>query len=210
MKREHFNFTALGDRHSGEARFNRDSHHEGHHDGHRGWPERPGGGFGPGYGRGFGPGFGPGFGGPRRRAKGDVRSAILSLLADGPQNGYGLMKSIGEKTDGAWRVSPGSVYPTLQQLVDEELIAASGDGRGTEYTLTDAGRDYVAGHQDELDAAWNATPKPTESATELFEAIGKLMGVVGQFRHGATDAQRKAATEKLDEARRALYLILAD
>ena len=178
-------------------------------------------GFGPG-GAGFGPagpGFpnhwgagsdGPGFGPRGRRAKGDIRAAILSLLAEGPSNGYGLIKAIAEKTEGAWRPSPGSVYPTLQQLVDEDLIVSRGEGRKTEFELTDEGRAYVADHEDELQKAWDATPTPTESARALFESIGKLMGVVGQFRHSASDEQRKAAIEKIDETRRALYLILAD
>ena len=169
-------------------------------------------GFGPGFGSGFGEWAGP-WGGPggRRRAKGDVRAAILSLLAEsGPLNGYGIMKAINAKTDGAWRASPGSVYPTLQQLVDEELIVSRGEGRGTEFELTEAGRAYVAENDEELQRAWTAVPRPSESAVALFESVGKLMGVVGQFRHSATDAQRAAAAEKLDEARRALYLILAD
>ncbi len=173
-------------------------------------------GFGPGMPAGFDfaagfPGF-PGFGGPRgrRAGKGDIRTAILSLLAEGPSNGYGLIKAVAEKTDGAWRPSPGSVYPTLQQLVDEGLIVAGGDGRGTEFQLTDAGRAYVEEHADEFDKAWDATPRRTESGVALFESAGKLMSVLGQFRHGATDEQRKAAIEKLDETRRALYLILAD
>lgn len=172
------------------------------------------GGFGPGMPGGFdfGAAFGAGFGGPRgrRAGKGDIRTAILSLLADGPSNGYGLIKAIAEKTDGAWRPSPGSVYPTLQQLVDEELIVSNGDSRKTEFQLTDAGRSYVEEHAGEFDKAWDATPRRTESGVALFESAGKLMSVLGQFRHGATDEQRKAAIEKLDETRRALYLILAD
>ena len=213
-----------------------DDHFDIHSRGFRGRPERPDraryhhgdpghqhGGPGhvpPGFGRGFGPGgFPPGFDpraeffgrGPRRRSKGDVRLAILSLLSENDgMNGYGIMKAIGEKTDGAWRASPGSVYPTLQQLVDEELIAPRGEGRRMEFTLTDAGRAYVAEHGDELAGAWTSVPRPSEASTELFESIGKLMGVVGQFRHAASDAQRKAAAEKLDETRRALYLILAE
>ena len=67
---------------------------------------------------------------------------ILSLLAEGSSNGYGLIKAIEEKTGGAWRPSPGSVYPTLQQLVDEELISPTGDGRRTEYELTEASKAY--------------------------------------------------------------------
>ncbi|MEJ3403294.1 PadR family transcriptional regulator [Rathayibacter sp. YIM 133350] len=180
-----------------------------HHDGRdfRGAPDF--GAFGPGRWGGAGGGWG-GPGG-RRRPKGDVRAALLSLLAEnGPTNGYGLMKAIAEKTEGSWRPSPGSVYPTLQQLVDEELISSRGEGRGTEFELTEAGRAYVSEHEEELSDAWTSVPRPSESTTELFQSAGRLMSVIGQFRHGATDAQRAAAAEKLDEARRALYLILAD
>lgn len=166
--------------------------------------------FGPGFG---GPGFGPGpWGrGKGRAGRGDIRSVILSVLAEGPSNGYGVIKTIAERTGGAWRPSPGSVYPTLQQLVDEELIEATGEGRRTEYTLTDAGRDHVEKHADELTRAWeHGSPKRSEQELAFQQSVGKLMGVVGQFHHAASDAQRAAAVEKLDEARRALYLILAD
>ncbi|MGP0222394.1 PadR family transcriptional regulator [Paenarthrobacter sp. NCHU4564] len=181
----------------------------------RGRGRRGPGGHGGGFGLGFGPGFGPGGLGPRgfgpggpRRNRGDVRAAILSLLAESPSNGYGLIKTIAEKTAGAWRPSPGSVYPTLQQLEDEELIAATGEGRRTEFTLTEAGREYVAGHQEELANAWNTGVDGTDH--EFHQSIGKLMGAIHQFRATATEEQRKAAIEKLDETRRALYLILAD
>ena len=182
-------------------------------------------GFGPrgfGYGRrGFGPTFDPrgfdpaafaAFGGRgrKRASRGDIRAAILSLLAEEPKNGYALIKAIAEKTDGLWKPSPGSVYPTLQQLVDEELVEATGDGRRTDYALTDAGKAYVAEHESELDAAWQAAPGLSASGAALHEAVGKLMGVVHQYRFAATDEQRKQAAEKIDELRKALYLILAE
>lgn len=212
MNRNHNNVPQNSDQHP--RRF----HHQpgGHGHGHG----FPGGGFPGGFERGSFPGGagfggfpgGPGFGprGPRRAGKGDIRSVILSLLSEGPSNGYGLIKAIAEKTGGAWRPSPGSVYPTLQQLVDEELIVSTGDGRKTEFDLTDAGRTYVSEHADDFAKAWEATPGRSEQAGAFFESVGKLMGVAQQFRHSATDAQRAAAIEKLDETRRALYLILAD
>ncbi|MBD8585172.1 PadR family transcriptional regulator, partial [Frigoribacterium sp. CFBP 8766] len=157
------------------------------------------------------PGFGPGGhrGGRGRARKGDVRLAVLSLLADAPSNGYGLIKAIAERTDGVWKPSPGSVYPTLQQLVDEELIVAGDEAAKGEYSLTEAGRTYVAEHADAVEAAWAATTGD-EASDEFRESLGKLFGVVQQFRSGVTDAQRAAATAKLDETRRALYAILAD
>ncbi|GAT89251.1 PadR family transcripitonal regulator [Paenarthrobacter nicotinovorans] len=205
---EENSFPEHGEGPHGRSRFNRSK-------GRRGPGGHGGGGFGPGRGPGFGPGFGPGGfgpggfgpGGPRRN-RGDVRAAILSLLAEAPSNGYGLIKTIAEKTSGAWRPSPGSVYPTLQQLVDEELITAVGEGRRTEFTLTDDGRAYVAEHEEELANAWNT--EAGGNMQEFHQSIGKLMGVIHQFRGAATEEQRRAAIEKLDETRRALYLILAD
>lgn len=156
------------------------------------------------HGRGFGPR------GPRRASRGDVRLAILSLLADAPSNGYALINAIADRTANAWRPSSGSVYPTLQQLVDEELITSRGEGRGTAYELTEAGLAYVQENDSAITKAWAATPGRNESAAALHESVIKLEGVIHQLRLAATDEQRTAAVEKLDEARRALYLILAD
>lgn len=139
-----------------------------------------------------------------------MRLAILSLLSDAPSNGYGLITAIAERTGDAWRPSSGSVYPTLQQLVDEELIASKGEGRGIEYELTEAGETYVEQNESSITQAWAATPGRDQSEMALQESVTKLMGVIHQFRLAATHAQRAAATEQLDEARRALYLILAD
>jgi DNA-binding PadR family transcriptional regulator len=168
-------------------------------------------GFGPSFDpRGFDPSMFAAFGGRgrKRASRGDVRAAILSLLGEGAKNGYALIKAIADKTDGLWKPSPGSVYPTLQQLVDEELVAPTADGKA--YELTDAGRAYVDENEAELAAAWNAAPSRTEADAALHEAIGRLMGVVHQFRLAATDEQRRAAAEKIDELRKALYLILAE
>jgi DNA-binding PadR family transcriptional regulator len=129
-------------------------------------------------------------------------------LAESPSNGYGLIKTIADKTSGAWRPSPGSVYPTLQQLVDEELIAPVGDGRRTEFTLTEAGKAYVADHAEELGNAWNTDPQGSGPA--FHQSVGKLMGVIHQFRFSASEEQRNAAMEVIDDTRRALYRILAD
>jgi DNA-binding PadR family transcriptional regulator len=166
-------------------------------------------GFGPGmFGAGFGPGgFGPGRGGRARR--GDVRAAILSLLADGPSNGYGLIKAIAERTEGAWRPSPGSVYPTLQQLVDEGLVAQAATGK--EYSLTDAGRAHVTEHADELAAAWEQAGSGRAGWDDAFvDSARKLAMAVGQFPGSATAEQRTQAAAKLDELRRELYRILGE
>lgn len=193
--------------------------HGGHeHQGHDGlhgarWsrPGRDGFGFAPGS-PGFG-GFGPrGFvpPGPQRKRRGDVRIAILSLLSEKPSNGYGLIKEITDRSGGTWYPSPGSIYPTLQQLVDEELIEATGDGKRTDFQLTATGTEWVENHTDELSQVWKRADARIEADAGLHESIARLMGVIHQLRFAATDAQRNKAIETLDETRRALYVILAD
>ena len=56
-----------------------------------------------------------------RRGRGDIRAAILALLAEEPMHGYQIIRELSERSGGVWRPSPGSVYPTLQQLEDEDL-----------------------------------------------------------------------------------------
>jgi DNA-binding PadR family transcriptional regulator len=184
------------------------------------------GGFGPrgGRGPGHGPGFGgPGFGGPAglgfgpggprgrggRARKGDVRSAILSLLAEAPASGYGLMKSIAEKTQDAWRPSPGSVYPTLAQLVDEQLIEPTDPTAArSDFRLTETGQAYVAEHGEQIAAAWDIDAGDEDG--KLRGAAMKLMGALRQFGADATPDQRQRAAEKVDQLRRELYAILGE
>ena len=71
-------------------------------------------------GFGFGGPLGPG----RRAGRGDIRAAILTLLAEEPMHGYQIIQVISERSGGNWTPSPGSVYPTLQQLEDEPLYDA--------------------------------------------------------------------------------------
>src|SRR5881275_2659676 len=112
--------------------------------GNAGFGTRPHFGGGPHFSDG--PHFGgrPHFGGGRgRRRRGDVRVALLLLLAEEPRNGYQLMQEIEERSGGRWRPSPGSVYPTLAQLEDEGLIRAT-DRDGTRlFEITDAGRAHL-------------------------------------------------------------------
>lgn len=177
----------------------------------RGRGHRGGRGFGPGEGFGQGPGPGPGFRG-RERARGgrarrgDVRNAVLALLAEGPSNGYGLIKAIAERSGGVWRPSPGSVYPTLQQLVDEGLVTAA---EGGEHTLTDAGRADFEARADELAAVWEPLEQMGEQMAYVT-AMRKLAGVTKQISRDGTPEQQQRAAELIDRLRKELYLMLAE
>lgn len=57
---------------------------------------------------------------------------ILHKISLGPTFGYEISQDIEEKTEGAWRPAPGSIYPMLKKLVDEGLIRGSSKIRGSE------------------------------------------------------------------------------
>ena len=153
-----------------------------------------------------------GFGGPRgRRARrGDVRAALLVLLVEEPRNGYQLMQEIEQRSEGVWRPSPGSVYPALQQLEDEGLVAPTEAGRKA-FTLTEAGTAHVEERRDELGAPWDDVKGDAgEGVGDLMEVMRPLGMALFQLTHSGTDAQRREALEVLNETRRKLYRILAD
>ncbi len=178
------------------------------------WPAPPGhgpfGGF-PGGDRRRGRGRGPerhGGRGGRRSRRGDVRAAILALLAERSMHGYEMIQEIKERSGELWRPSPGSVYPTLQLLADEGLIADEGHGSRRLYALTEEGRAAAAKIETPPweEIARDADPRDVN----LRDAIGQLMGATVQVAQAGTDAQKKRAVEVLNEARRAVYAILGE
>ena len=164
-------------------------------------------GGGPMWGRG-GP-FGGGRGRGRKR-RGDVRTALLLLLAEEARNGYQLMQTIEERSGGRWRPSPGSVYPALAQLEDEGLVRAV-ERDGTKlFEITDAGREHVAGAEGQT-APWEMEEDPTfEALAELRSLVHQIAMAAGQVVHAGDEEQIGRARETLADTRRQLYRILAE
>ncbi len=157
-------------------------------------------------GLGFGPG-GPPFGAHKAR-RGDIRTAILVLLAEEPMHGYQIIQEIGERSEGAWSPSPGSVYPTLQQLEDEELIRpAAGETGKRVFELTDAGRTAA----ESSTAPWKQEPGESDDALAVLrEVVFGVMAATRQVAGTGSTQQIEAAQEVLRETRKRLYRILAD
>jgi len=180
--------------------------------GSRGGPGHWGGGFA-GYKAGWWPGP-PGAPGPMRAPKagrGNVRAAILALLQEGPRNGYQIMADIEERSGGAWRPSPGAVYPALSQLADEGLIIAEESAGRRTFRLTEAGREYVEQNPDMARGAWESTAQQEAwQLPGLFAEAARLGSGIVQLAHSGTPAQVRAAERLLERTRRELYRILAD
>ncbi|MEU7629444.1 PadR family transcriptional regulator [Nocardia sp. NPDC049220] len=172
-------------------------------------------GFGPEFGPGFGPGFGPQFGRGRGRGgrgrRGDVRAAVLLLLAERPMHGYELIQQIRERSDDIWRPSPGSVYPALAQLEDEGFVLIEKVAGRKTAKLTEAGAEYVAAHRDELGDPWVEVKQDVGAqAIDLRGLVGQLMGAVAQVAAAGTPEQAARAAQLLTETRKSLYRILAE
>jgi DNA-binding PadR family transcriptional regulator len=159
---------------------------------------------------GFGPGRGDAFfGGGRRAGRGDIRDAILALLTESSMHGYQIIQELAERTGGAWRPSPGSVYPTLQQLEDEGLVAEqkSGEGRRV-YELTEAGRERAAALPSP--APWEQVAGGPDEHADLRSLVFQVLVAVRQVAAAGTPKQVDAAQDVLRGARRSLYQILAE
>ena len=148
--------------------------------------------------------------GPKAR-RGDVRTAILLLLAEEPRNGYQLMQEIEERSEGVWRPSPGSVYPALQQLEDEGLVrTVETDGRKL-FELTDAGKQFVDERDKDLPTPWDEmTGGVSDETAEAASVMRGLAMAFAQVMQAGNKAQMDEATKALSETRRRLYAILAE
>jgi len=142
--------------------------------------------------------------------RGDIRTALLTALTDGPAHGYEIIGRLEEKSGGMWRPSPGSVYPTLQLFEDEGLVRSEQRDGKRVYELTDAGRAEAAERAERGGAApWEGGDGDNElqsllrSAAQLFAAAKQIA------RQGDADQMERAATV-IRATTKELYKVLAE
>jgi len=162
--------------------------------------------FGAGGGRG---GFGHR---PRRMRRGDIRTALLAVLSEGPGHGYDVIQTLEEKSGGIWKPSPGSVYPTLQLLEDEGLVRSSERDGKRVYEITDAGR---AEAERRIEAAggtpWELAAQGSGgNAGNLMRSVAGLHVAAKQLLVVGDADQLDQATAIVTDARKKLYGLLAD
>jgi DNA-binding PadR family transcriptional regulator len=143
--------------------------------------------------------------------RGDVRTAVLAVLLDGPGHGYDVIQRLEDKTEGGWRPSPGSVYPMLQLLADEGLAGATERDGKRVYELTDAGRAEAERRIDDAGGApWEHDGQGDSSAGQLRDNVRQLHLAARQIAaDGRPELVERAATIVRD-ARKQLYRLLAE
>jgi DNA-binding PadR family transcriptional regulator len=124
-------------------------------------------------------------------------------------HGYEIIQQLAERTNGVWKVSPGSVYPTLQLLEDEGHVVAEHDAGKRRFSLTDSGR-ALAAEQATHRSPWEEVVEGIDpGAIRLRESLGQLAGAMFQLMRAGTAEQQAEAVTLLDETRRRLYALLA-
>ena len=172
-----------------------------------------GGDFGFGRGMGFGPPWargGRGPGGPRMR-RGDIRIALLSALTDGPAHGYELIQRLEQRTEGRWRPSPGSVYPTLQLMEDSGFVTATQQDDKRVYAITEAGQEELERLVEQSGMPpWTVGGEAASAHGDLRKSAMGLFHAVKQVTMTGTSEQLATVNEILGEARKKIYLLLAE
>jgi DNA-binding PadR family transcriptional regulator len=160
-------------------------------------------GFGPGYGRHGGFGRGP------KARRGDVRAAVLALLAEEPMHGYQIITELTERSGGVWRPSPGSVYPTLSALEDQGLVTAdTSDGRRV-FSLTAEGR-ATAEEAGDGPTPWEEAAGGDRSIAELMNLMVQVVKATKQVAQAGSPGQVRTVGDILTDTRRKIYQVLAD
>jgi DNA-binding PadR family transcriptional regulator len=182
--------------------FSQERHFHGGPGGPRGGWQRGGwGGYGP-WAMAFG-----GRGGGARVRRGNVRAAILALLAERPMHGYEMIQELEARTNGVWRPSAGSIYPTLQLLEDEGLVTGAESEGKRQFSLTDAGR-AEAGKLEQ--APWEEVTDDAGHASNLRDAAFQLGAAIVQVVRTGSEDQIAKTRDILNDARRRVYAVLGE
>ncbi len=143
--------------------------------------------------------------------RGDIRTAVLAVLAEEPGHGYDVIQRLEEKTSGAWRPSPGSVYPTLQLLEDEGLTrSVERDGKRV-YEITDKGREEAIKRvEDAGGTPWEIAGRNDTGVGDFRNTVRGLFVAAKQVSSSGNQHQVERMLEILKQARKEIYTMLAE
>ena len=129
---------------------------------------------------------------------GDLRFVVLALLSEQARHGYELIKELEDRTGGAYRPSPGVIYPTLALLEDEGFIRpVTGEAGRKLFEATDEGRAALAANQAGVDAVFGRMAEAAEGADSTRPRITRAMSNLGMAL-GQRLSRRPITPEEID------------
>lgn len=141
---------------------------------------------------------------------GDLRHVVLALLEQQPRHGYDLIKELEERTGGAYRPSPGVVYPTLAMLEDEAMIRqTAGEGGRKQFEITDNGREELARNRAAVDQLFARMDEAGRAAGPGRPRIARAMMNLGmalknRMARGASDEELDRIVNMIDDTAAAI------
>lgn len=146
----------------------------------------------------------------RRFRRGMLKYVILKMLEAGERHGYDLIRHFEER--GWGRLGAGSLYPLLSALEEQGLIEGRDEDGRRRYRITDVGRKRLHDVADELSEEFDEREHGAREREEdpLREAMQRLASAVQQAAHHAKPESRSSIAERLNEARKEIYTILAN
>ncbi|MDA7942285.1 MAG: PadR family transcriptional regulator [Nitrosopumilus sp.] len=129
--------------------------------------------------------------------RGFSRYYVVRLLGEGPRTGKEIIEHAASESGGAWRPSPGLVYPLLGRLLSEGIVSEE-DGR---YDLTEKGRRTIS----DVDRLGESLRRQAEVVARLGEA-GRFAAMGMLERVGAVlgEESRRMSGDEEDRYRRFL------
>jgi DNA-binding PadR family transcriptional regulator len=174
--------------------FQHSKHHDGrghgrHHGGHRGHPE---------------------WADEQRTRRGDIKFILLELLSDRPNHGYELIKEMEVRYGQFRRLSPGSVYPTLQMLEEGGYLTSEKQSGKNVYTITEAGKAMLLERsQQNASDAGDIFNVPLEFG-QLRNAATELTDLVTQVARSGNTARMNRVRELLEQVKRDIHAMLSE
>jgi DNA-binding PadR family transcriptional regulator len=143
---------------------------------------------------------------PPRADRGGVRYLVLAAIAETPRHGYEIMAVIEERSGGAYRPSPGVIYPTLQLLEELGHVRVSEREGKKVYAITAAGARDLEDHRDEVANFYERSEDVWDDHGDaLHEVMDRVRRLLRAFRRAArrgrlNQARLSRVRSILDEA----------
>lgn len=152
-----------------------------------------------------------GWGDEPRTRRGEMKFILLGLLSERPQHGYELIKELETRRGGFHRMSPGSVYPTLQMLEEGGYLTSEQVEGKRVYTITNSGRQLLSDRKVQADSRDESftESKPSE-LIELRRALTQVNDAVTQVARSGNLEQALRVCDLLVQVKREIYKFLAE
>lgn len=146
-----------------------------------------------------------GWGDQPRMRRGEIKMILLELLSEHPLHGYELIKELESRS---CRVSPGSVYPTLQMLEEGGYLTSEIMGDKRVYTITESGKQLLSDRKTPTEQSFRFQP-PAE-LLELKKSMTELNDAVTIVARSENLEQTNKVRDLLVQLKREIYKILSE